>query len=80
MKKSELLKEYNKMRAKLLKVEREESKPFRIFSPTDDWIYIIEWEWKNIELIKRYKFKWYDIYSNAVFSVEECFSVWKEDL
>lgn len=44
---------------KLMK-DREDSKPFRIFSPTDDGIYIVEWEGKTWKIMKSYVFKGYN--------------------
>lgn len=71
MKKSELLEAYNKLKAEQLQREREASKVFRIFSPTNDWIYIAEWIGKELKLIRWYKFKWYDTYHNAIFDFKE---------
>ena len=69
--KSELLEAYYKMKAEQLQREREAIKSFRIFSATDDWVYIAEWIGKELKVIRWYKFQWYDMYKNAIFDFKE---------
>ena len=42
-----------------LQKAREQEKPFRVFSATDDWIHIVEWKWNEMWVIYTFKFKWY---------------------
>lgn len=59
MKKSELLKEYEELKAKELQRKNERTKPFRIFQGLEDWIQVIEWYGKESMVITEYKFDWY---------------------
>ena len=71
--KSELLEAYYKMEAEQLQREREASKSFRIFSATDDWVYIAEWIGKELKVIRLFKFQSYDISNNAIFNIKDVF-------
>ena len=71
MKKSELLEAYNKLKAEQTQRERKAIESFRIFSATDDWVYIAEWIGKELKIIRRYKFKGYDSSFNVIFDFKE---------
>jgi len=50
-----------------LERERLESKKFRIFTDTENWVMITEWVWKKIRVIGSYVFKGYNLYWQAIF-------------
>lgn len=70
-KKSELIKELDELKAEKLQREREENRPFKIFTGLENWIYICEWKWKSLKTIRKYKFKAYTLMWDVIFSLED---------
>ena len=69
MKKSELQKEYDRVKAELLKREREETREYNIYYWLEDWIYIAEMVWHKMKRLKQYRLKGYNIHREAIFEL-----------